>query len=94
MESMVTDALSILEADVDRFDDIGRLLDEACEYKRSLSDSVSNDETDLIYAEAIEGGAIGVKILGASGGGLMFFYARPNRQALVKERLRRLIHVP
>jgi hypothetical protein len=34
------------------------------------------------------------KILGAGGSGFMLFYVRPERQASVKEQLRRLIHVP
>ena len=34
------------------------------------------------------------KILGADGSGFMLFYVRPERQASVKEQLRRLIHVP
>ena len=94
MESMVADALSILNGNVDCFDDFGRLLDEAWKCKRSLSDGVSNAEINLIYEEAIKGGAIGGKILGAGGGGFMLFYVRPEKQGFVKERLRRLIHVP
>ena len=94
MESMVTDALSILNGNTDRFDDFGRLLNEAWKYKQSLSDRVSSDAINLIHEEAIKGGAIGGKLLGAGGGGFMLFYVRPEKQELVKERLGRLIHVP
>jgi D-glycero-alpha-D-manno-heptose-7-phosphate kinase len=94
MEEMVGEALSILNGDINGLDEFGRLLDEAWQYKKSLSDKVSNSTIDQIYEEAVRGGALGGKILGAGGGGFMLFYVRAERQAWVKERLRRLIHVP
>lgn len=94
MESMVADALTILNGNADGFDDFGRLLDEAWKYKRSLSEKVSSPEIDELYEAAITAGAVGGKILGAGGGGFLLFYARPERQPFVKECLKRLIHVP
>lgn len=94
MEQMVGEALFMLNDKADNLDDFGRLLDEAWKYKRSLSSVVSNSEINGIYEKAIKGGAIGGKILGAGGGGFMLFYVRPEKQASVKESLKKLIHVP
>lgn len=94
MEEMVGEALSILNGGKDSLDDFGRLLDEAWQYKKSLSDKVSNSTIDQIYEEAVRSGALGGKILGAGGGGFILFYVRPEHQPAVKERLKELIHVP
>jgi D-glycero-alpha-D-manno-heptose-7-phosphate kinase len=94
MEEMVGQALSILNGSADGLDDFGQLLDEAWNYKKSLSDKVSNATIDRIYQQAVKAGASGGKILGAGGGGFILFYVKPERQAAVKERLKELIHVP
>lgn len=94
MEEMVGIALTILNGSYDGLDDFGRLLDQAWQYKKSLSDKVSNTTIDQIYREAVEAGALGGKILGAGGGGFILFYVRPQNQAAVKARLKDLIHVP
>lgn len=73
---------------------VGRLLHESWQEKRTLSDLVTNAEVDEIYAEAMAAGAIGGKILGAGGGGFVLFFVPPPDRERVKERLRKLIHVP
>lgn len=94
MKEMVGEALSILNGGEDGLDDFGRLLDEAWQNKKSLSDKVSNSTIDQIYEEAVAGGALGGKILGAGGGGFILFYVKPENQSKVKDRLKGLIHVP
>jgi len=59
-----------------RLDDIGHLLHESWQIKKSLSPMISSASSglDYIYDEAIKGGALGGKALGAGGGGFMVFY--------------------
>ncbi|MCP3391890.1 galactokinase [Bradyrhizobium sp. CCGB12] len=72
----------------------GELLHEAWLAKRTLSDKVTTDEIDAIYEAARDAGAIGGKLLGAGGGGFMLLFAKPERHAAIRERLKSLIHVP
>jgi D-glycero-alpha-D-manno-heptose-7-phosphate kinase len=78
-------------SDIVRF---GRLLHEAWLAKRSLSEKVSNSQVDALYQEALDAGAVGGKLLGAGGGGFMLFFVPPEKQALLRSRLNKLIHVP
>jgi D-glycero-alpha-D-manno-heptose-7-phosphate kinase len=66
---------------------MGSILDESWHLKRSLSDRISNDVLDSVYATAKKNGALGGKILGAGGTGFFLFYCRPEEQ----ERLRRAL---
>ena len=68
-----------------RLDDMGSILDESWHLKRSLSDRISNQLLDDVYATAKKSGALGGKILGAGGTGFFLFYCRPEQQ----ERLRK-----
>ena len=52
--------------------------------KKSVSESVSNEEIDKIYKIAQENGAIGGKVSGAGGGGFMFFVAPPEKIQLIQ----------
>ena len=94
MREMVGEAISILNGGENGLDHFGRLLDEAWQCKKALSDKVSNSIIDQIYEEAVTGGALGGKILGAGGGGFILFYVKAKHQAKVKDRLKGLIHVP
>jgi D-glycero-alpha-D-manno-heptose-7-phosphate kinase len=93
LADMVEEAIEILSRGGD-LDPFGKLLDEAWQAKRSLSASVSNPGVEAIYAEATAAGAVGGKLIGAGGGGFMLLFVPPERQAAVKERLRRLVFVP
>jgi D-glycero-alpha-D-manno-heptose-7-phosphate kinase len=93
MQDLVDEGISILGSGQDIMD-FGDLLDEAWQMKRDLSPLVSNQEIDEIYTTAISAGAIGGKITGAGGGGFMLLFVSPSRQAVVKEKLHQLIHVP
>lgn len=93
MREMVDEAIAILADDRVSIDEFGKLLDLGWKYKRSLSDRVSTPEIDQIYEEAMRAGAIGGKILGAGGGGFMLLFAKPERHAAIRERLKDLVHV-
>lgn len=92
MHQMADEGIAILEGqDLGRF---GKLLHEAWQAKRGLSDKVSNPAVEDLYAEAIRAGALGGKLIGAGGGGFMLLFVRPSDQSRLKERFRSLIHVP
>lgn len=94
MRDMVDEAITLLQDVREPIDAFGRLLGASWQYKRSLSDRVSTPEIDQIYETAIDAGASGGKILGAGGGGFLLLFAKPERQAAIRERLNKLIHVP
>ncbi len=94
MRAMVDEAIALLQDLREPIESFGKLLDASWQYKRSLSDRVSTPEIDQIYAAAMEAGAIGGKILGAGGGGFLLLFAKPEKQAAIRERLHKLIHVP
>lgn len=93
MRGMVDEALDLLSsgADIRAF---GELLHATWAFKRSLSDQVSNEQIDNIYAAARKAGAIGGKLLGAGGGGFMLLFVESEKQAAVRQALHQLIHVP
>lgn len=72
----------------------GELLHQTWLAKRALSDKVSNPAVDGLYEEARAAGAIGGKLLGAGGGGFVLLFVPPDRQAKVRKRFEKLIHVP
>jgi D-glycero-alpha-D-manno-heptose-7-phosphate kinase len=90
---MVPEAINIIQGngDIRLF---GELLNQAWETKRSLSDKLSNDEIDRIYALALRAGAIGGKLLGAGGGGFMVLFVEPSKQETVRKALKDYIFVP
>jgi D-glycero-alpha-D-manno-heptose-7-phosphate kinase len=68
----------------------GKLLHEAWEGKRSLTDSVSNPRIDELYERALRAGALGGKLLGAGGGGFLLFFCEPHNHARLREELAEL----
>jgi D-glycero-alpha-D-manno-heptose-7-phosphate kinase len=93
MKEMVGEAVSILTDGRVCIDEFGKLLDLSWKYKRGLSDRISTPEVDQIYDEAMRAGAIGGKLLGAGGGGFMLLFAKPEKHAAIRERLKDLVHV-
>lgn len=93
MGEMVDEAISILLNNNTPIDEFGKLLDLSWKYKRSLSERVSTPEIDEIYEVAVRAGAIGGKILGAGGGGFMLLFAKPEKQAAIRQQLKNLVHV-
>ncbi|NDA62676.1 MAG: kinase [Chitinophagia bacterium] len=94
MMGMVLEAEKIITDETGDLLVLGNMLQEAWEYKKSLSGAVSTSEIDEIYQTAIQAGATGGKILGAGGGGFILFFVTPERQESVRKNLSNLIEVP
>ncbi len=62
-------------------EEFGKLMDLHWKTKKKLSNKISNSFIDEVYEVGIKNGAIGGKILGAGGGGFMFFYCPKEKQA-------------
>ena len=93
MREMVDEALQILTSGGD-LNQIGDLLHEAWQCKRSLGPGISTPELDAMYEAARGAGALGGKVVGAGGGGFMLCFVPLEHQHRVKEALHPLIHVP
>ena len=93
MSAMVDEAIAILQNSNTPMDSFGRLLRRNWEHKRTLSDKVTTPAIDEIYQAGLDAGALGGKLLGAGGGGFMLFFVKPELQAKVRERLKKLICV-
>lgn len=68
---------SLLEGD---FQSLGRMLDEGWRRKKQLASGVSNPVIDALYESAMGAGAWGGKVLGAGGGGCLFFVCSPDKK--------------
>lgn len=89
---MVDDGINLLSKN--SLDDFGSLLHENWLFKKSLSQNVSNSDIDNIYALAKENGASGGKIIGAGGGGFLLLYVKPEFQAIIRKKLKKLLEIP
>ncbi len=93
IQQMVPEGLRILNSP-GNLHDFGKLLDQAWQMKRTLSSKITNSSIDDLYSEGLKGGAIGGKLLGAGGGGFILFFVPPEKQPEVKQRLKKLLHIP
>lgn len=93
MFDMVDHSLGILTGG-GSLDEFGKLLHEGWLVKRGLSDKISTPQIDDIYGAARAAGCLGGKLLGAGGGGFILFFARPEDQPRIREKLKHLLHVP
>jgi D-glycero-alpha-D-manno-heptose-7-phosphate kinase len=71
---MVTQGYDLLTSP-GSMENFGRLLHDAWQLKRSLSNGVSNAEIESMYTAGMANGAWGGKLLGAGGGGFLLFCA-------------------
>lgn len=97
LREMVDEAFEKLQNSTTNIVWFGKLLDEAWQLKRKLSDKISNEFIDEVYQCAKHAGAIGGKILGAGGGGFMLLFACPEQHSSVKHALAaipKLCHIP
>ena len=94
IHALVEEALSFLNKPSSPIIEIGKLLHESWLLKRELSKTITNPEIDNIYQAGLDAGAIGGKILGAGGGGFILFFAKPEVQPKIREKLKHLIQVP
>ena len=93
LRSMVIESVSILENE-SPISQIGKLLNHAWSIKRSLSPLISSNEIDDLYTAIISAGALGGKITGAGGGGFFLVFAEPSKQENIRQKLKKLLHVP
>jgi D-glycero-alpha-D-manno-heptose-7-phosphate kinase len=93
LKEMVDEGLEILADENRTIHEFGQLLDESWKHKRALAKNVSTDLVDEIYATAMSAGASGGKLMGAGGGGFMFFIVSKEKQDSVRAALNKLIHV-
>ncbi len=93
MQAMVEEAEKIL-CGSQNIAEFGELLHETWCLKRQISEKISSNFIDDIYAKARTAGAIGGKLLGAGGGGFMLFFAKPENKIAVCEALKDLLLVP
>lgn len=94
MREMVTEATLLLQNPNSPITEIGKLLAEGWERKRTLSDRVSTPLVDELHSRAMKRGAVGGKLLGAGGGGFMLIFAEPDAQPGIREALSSCVHVP
>ncbi|MFC1908565.1 kinase [Chloroflexota bacterium] len=94
MKEMVDEALNVLNGNLDRLTDFGKLLHESWKIKRSLTPHITTPVIDEIYQAAMEAGASGGKLLGAGGGGFMLFFVTPELQRSVRDKMKKLLYVP
>jgi D-glycero-alpha-D-manno-heptose-7-phosphate kinase len=92
IKAMAEKASQILIQDKN-IEEFGSLLNEAWEYKKKLSDQISNSKIDAIYQRSVLAGAIGGKLIGAGQGGFMLFFVPPNKRNTVKDQLSDLIEI-
>jgi len=93
MKGLVDDAERILTGKTDLIE-FGRLLDHTWKLKRGITDRISSDSIDGLYAKAIQAGAVGGKLLGAGGGGFLLFYVERDKQQAVRDALQGFMEVP
>ena len=65
------------ELEIGRVDEMGSILHQGWELKKSITQSISNSKVDQLYEFGINSGATGGKLLGAGAGGFVLFYV-PN----------------
>ncbi|CAK0750043.1 D-glycero-alpha-D-manno-heptose-7-phosphate kinase [uncultured Gammaproteobacteria bacterium] len=88
LRAMVDEAMAILCTPSRPLAEIGDLLHQGWQLKRELADGVTNPEIDALYQAALDGGALGGKLLGAGGGGFLLLFVPPERQPRLRERLK------
>lgn len=93
MLKLVDEAEAVLTSKAD-LNEFGRLLDYTWKLKRGITTEISTDSIDGLYGKAMEGGALGGKLLGAGGGGFLLFYVEEDKQERVKKALSNLLYVP
>ena len=73
--------------------ELGTVMNENWDLKKSLTGAISNEKVDQLYAEGLANGALGGKLLGAGGSGYVVFVVESkedflNKMALVDSGIR------
>ena len=75
-------------------DEIGHILHQNWERKKSLASGISDAAIDQLYETALAAGAIGGKITGAGGGGFLLLYCSGEKKEQVRQALSHLTELP
>jgi D-glycero-alpha-D-manno-heptose-7-phosphate kinase len=67
-----------------RIEEIGTIMKEGWNLKKSLASGISDGEIDKLYDKAMRAGAVGGKVTGAGGGGFLVFFVPPECQQAVR----------
>jgi len=70
-----------------RIDEIGTIMKEGWELKKSLASGISDPEIDKFYEKALQAGAVGGKLTGAGGGGFLTLFVPAEKQQAVRSAL-------
>lgn len=95
MHDMVSESVAIIAncAEETFLQDLGTLMNECWELKKSLSSKVSNTLIDDAYCRARKVGAHGGKISGAGGGGFLTLLVDPDKQEAVRRELKDFLQI-
>ena len=63
----------------DNVDEFGLLMNDHWQEKKQTSNKISNDSIDMLYESAKKMGALGGKLIGAGGGGVLMLYVNNER---------------
>jgi len=74
--------------------DFGKLLDEAWQRKKRLSNKISTPYIDYTYERAKKAGASSAKLCGQGGGGFLLLFVEPDKQRSVRKALDGMLFVP
>lgn len=77
-----------------RCEEVGAILHQAWEIKRSLCGGITDDRIDALYSRALKAGALGGKLLGAGGSGFMLLYCPVEKQDRLRTELAELRPFP
>lgn len=84
-EQAVLQKEAVLRGNLKEF---GRLLGFGWDFKKQMTEKISNPAIDRVYDRCMELGALGVKVSGAGGGGFMMIYCDGYAKYRVSEGLR------
>jgi len=73
---------------------LGEMLKESWEWKRTLSSGITNEALDRMMDLAREHGAVGGKVVGAGGGGFMLLFCPSGTRDRVRQALREFAELP
>lgn len=76
------------------FVELGKLMHESWQIKKTFTNKVSNNNIDDIYNLGISSGAVGGKLLGAGNNGFILFFCEKKNQKKLISKLNRFLHVP
>jgi len=65
----------------------GKLIREGWEKKKKFNPSITGTYIDALIEEAIANGALGVRLMGAGGGGYLLVYCKPDHEHKVRDTL-------